>query len=496
MSQHNTHDTEIAGLLAALAGPLAQVAQANDLTPAGPVAMPEPRCAKCGGPRELVNAQWCNGCAMALIRDTPEVTSGGMAGPIDGDADPEYADHVPGSGTALITHLHDDGHGGVWQHPGLVANCPAPECYRDPNCPRCNTDRHQCPGCGKPLSHRVDVCSDCASIRDSGHPHLVPDSPDDPWAQTLHCHKPRCRWSIQVSPEDADAALNNFVHHLSYAHKIHGDDQHEDLALVRRAIGAWPGQPQPSITELALAAGADMKAKLDAARERIDNTSTPSPVRAVEPDPTCQHCGKTLTADDAKGWVAISVHGRRMGSCRKSPTMAHQLADPGPEYDRSPVSVPDVVQPLVPPGPGVSSSLFAQASHIDHGVQGLALVAEHGPELPRPSNWPAPADMAPAPEPGRIDLTDVGDWVATLRQAREDAKAAKERETEAMAILVARFPEAARSETAYVDGQPVMRRDRKSGAKRWDTKRLAAEHPELESEYRVQGDDYYTVTFL
>jgi hypothetical protein len=37
------------------------------------------------------------------------------------------------------------------------AGCP--EC-----CERCNYDTHKCPGCGKPLKHGTEVCTDCKEL--------------------------------------------------------------------------------------------------------------------------------------------------------------------------------------------------------------------------------------------------------------------------------------------------------------------------------------------
>lgn len=37
----------------------------------------------------------------------------------------------------------------------------------DPNCPRCDTDNHRCPGCGTSTDHARHVCAECNAANPS-----------------------------------------------------------------------------------------------------------------------------------------------------------------------------------------------------------------------------------------------------------------------------------------------------------------------------------------
>lgn len=75
-----------------------------------------------------------------------------------------------------LNHEYTDPSGTVWVHPGPEETCQAPDCVTmrsgrpegfDPNCAKCDTDNHRCPGCGTDVSHGVVACAECTARVDA-----------------------------------------------------------------------------------------------------------------------------------------------------------------------------------------------------------------------------------------------------------------------------------------------------------------------------------------
>ena len=116
---------------------------------------------------------------------------------------------------AMSEHRYDDGAGGIWTHPGTADTCPRPECQRHSDCDRCNYDRHQCPGCGVPLSHFVGACSECmaehgpwaATMPVKVDPWTGDPDPGlgDPWAVTVATQP---EGTVTTSPEPGNTSIH------------------------------------------------------------------------------------------------------------------------------------------------------------------------------------------------------------------------------------------------------------------------------------------------
>ncbi|MFD8226918.1 hypothetical protein ACFV16_22405 [Streptomyces massasporeus] len=84
--------------------------------------------------------------------------------------------HLCSVHTGRVEHVYTDPSGIEWRHPGLTGECQAPDCVAlrsdnpegfDPNCPKCDTDDHRCPGCGADVPHGVVACNDCSARVDA-----------------------------------------------------------------------------------------------------------------------------------------------------------------------------------------------------------------------------------------------------------------------------------------------------------------------------------------
>lgn len=70
-----------------------------------------------------------------------------------------------------LNHQYTDRSGTVWVHEGPEETCQAPDCVLmrgrpagfDPDCEKCDTDNHRCPGCGTDVPHGTVACVDCTA---------------------------------------------------------------------------------------------------------------------------------------------------------------------------------------------------------------------------------------------------------------------------------------------------------------------------------------------
>lgn len=75
-----------------------------------------------------------------------------------------------------LNHEYTDPSGTVWVHDGSEDTCELPDCEVlrqglpegfDPNCEKCDTDNHRCPGCGTDVPHGTVACTDCTARADA-----------------------------------------------------------------------------------------------------------------------------------------------------------------------------------------------------------------------------------------------------------------------------------------------------------------------------------------
>jgi hypothetical protein len=108
-----------------------------------------------------------------------------------------------------LNHQYTDPSGIVWVHQGPEETCQAPDCVLmrgrpagfDPDCEKCDTDNHRCPGCGTDVRHGTVACTDCTR-ETCTHPDGFQVANEDLGEDGQDTQTYTCQHCGAVEPED------------------------------------------------------------------------------------------------------------------------------------------------------------------------------------------------------------------------------------------------------------------------------------------------------
>lgn len=152
-----------------------------------------------------------------------------------------------------LNHEYTDPSGTKWTHEGPAGTCQAPDCATvrqglpegfDPDCDKCDTDNHRCPGCGTDVRHGTVTCDDCTARVDAErqakctHPHgFIENDPVDDDGEGLVFRCGECgAVGTGDKPVGPDPTLPNCLH--PETHRA-GCGCPDDDSARREPIDGW-----------------------------------------------------------------------------------------------------------------------------------------------------------------------------------------------------------------------------------------------------------------